>query len=510
MSALGKIAVLPVALIAMVAMSAGAQQKQCEIDEGTPSQIGRATLSLNLANGMSKPEDAAPKLRDAVKLAMESDPRRNPAGKSFVLGKALVTWMSQPGIGYQAKRGTLGFVTDTGATVDLVSMVDSLFTAATTAIPSPECAVLVNGWRQQRPWVELVNKAIELANTDKPDSAEVYARMSIKLASTAPYGYMVLGQLSAKRSETKEALSYYKQAIAAATDTSLADQRRQMLYSSGMIAADAAEADGPDKAFFSSEARAAFDALAKDPGTRFADAARSGLARLATAAGDTAAIKASYADQLANPAAFSYVSLMQAAVIAARAQQTDDAIKLFEATYALNPYHRDVLYNLARLYLVSDSNAKAIPLIGKLVSIDPSNPDDYQLLTIAYAAINKEYALKAKATKVQAAIKANADSARFAVDSALKYKVLSDSLPASVVFTEFNPGEGKTTLGGTLSNNTDQPKSFNLKIEFLDKGGAVVATQEVPVGPVPARGHTSFSASGMGAGIIAFKYAPLR
>ena len=58
------------------------------------------------------------------------------------------------------------------------------------------------------------------------------------------------------------------------------------------------------------EAKAAFEALAKDPGTKYADAARSGQARLAQLSGDTTAIKASYADQLANPGAFSYASLM--------------------------------------------------------------------------------------------------------------------------------------------------------------------------------------------------------
>ena len=115
------------------------------------------------------------------------------------------------------------------------------------------------------------------------------------------------------------------------------------------------------------EAKAAFAALAKDPGTKYADAARSGQARLATAQRRHAAIKASYADQLANPGAFNYASLMTAAVTAAKANQTKDAIKLFEAAKAVNPYHRDVLYNLARLYML-DSRIRA----GHPVSRDSS------------------------------------------------------------------------------------------------------------------------------------------
>ena len=54
---------------------------------------------------------------------------------------------------------------------------------------------------------------------------------------------------------------------------------------------------------------------------------------------------------------------MQAAVTAARAQQVNDAIKLFEAASALNPYHRDVLYNLALMHYQAGS-PKALQLVG--------------------------------------------------------------------------------------------------------------------------------------------------
>ena len=54
-------------------------------------------------------------------------------------------------------------------------------------------------------------------------------------------------------------------------------------------------------------------------------------------------------------------SLMSAAVTAAQgAIRRKDAIKLFEAARAVNPYHRDVLYNLARLYLLDSAYAKGI------------------------------------------------------------------------------------------------------------------------------------------------------
>ena len=82
-----------------------------------------------------------------------------------------------------------------------------------------------------------------------------------------------------------------------------AGQPRNVLMTIGNYAADLYEArTGEDKAMYMSEAKAAYEALAKDPGTKYADAARTGQARLAQMSGDTSAIKASYADQLANPA----------------------------------------------------------------------------------------------------------------------------------------------------------------------------------------------------------------
>jgi tetratricopeptide (TPR) repeat protein len=522
-------------LVATMATAARAQ-KQCEIDENTPNQVARAVLQLQLAQTASKPEDAAPKLREAVKLLGDVPAGRNPVGVNFELGRALVMWMAQPNVGFTAKRGALGFTTEPEVTVDLVSRIDSAFTVVEKS--NPECSTLTAQYRQQKGWVDLINAAIELGNADKTDSAVAVAKRSLQLYRGAPYAYMVLGQSAAKQNQTKEAIGFYRQAIDLAKDTSLADTRRQLLLNLGQIAENAAEAaTGPDKTEFAKTARAAYDELAKDPGTKYADYARSGVARAALIGGDTASFRQSYQEMMANPGAFSYNSLMQGAVNAARAEQNADAIKLFEAAYKANPYHRDVLYNLARLYMLNNDYVKAMPLMKQLVAVDPSNPDNYQLYAIAWAAQQKEYIGKQRkydstakvygqkansarspavqkayidsAAKMTPLIKAYTDSSAKVVDSAVKYNDMPSKLAARVSFNEFTPTETKTTIGGTVYNNTDADKSFTLKIEFVDKAGAVVSTAEVPVGPVKAKGSAPFTATGNGAGIVAFRYAPL-
>lgn len=536
MLALGRKAGSAFMLVAL-STTAGAQQKACDIDEGTPNQVARAVLDLQLAQSASKPEDVAGKLRDAVKLLNDGDLKKNPTGRSFVLGKTLVMWLAQPGMTSGiTTRGAVGLTTEPTAPFDIIAGIDSAFTVVEAA--NADCATQTAAWRQQKGWVDLVNQSFELANSDKLDSAVVLAKRSLQLSRNAPYGFMVLAQSAAKHNQSKEAIDFYKQAAAAAKDTSQADARRQVLLTLGNYTAELADAaPAADKAALLAESKAAFDALAKDPGTKFADAARAGQARLAAARGDTAAIRGSYADQLANPSAFSYSSLMNAAVTAARSDQNKDAIKLFEAARAMNPYHRDVLYNLARLYLLDSTYAKGIPVARQLIAVDPSNPDDYQLLAIAYASLQKGYSAKSKdleaksralgqrattsksaavtksaldsAVKLNPLIKAYQDSTKTAVDSAIKYQTAMTSLPAKVVFTEFTPGDAKTTLGGSVSNQTDAAKSFNLKIEFVDKAGTVISTQDVAVGPVEPHKSASFTTSATGAGIVAFRYAPI-
>jgi tetratricopeptide (TPR) repeat protein len=529
---------LPAFLAAAFAATAGAQQKACEIDEGTPNQVARAMLDLQIAQSSGKPDDAANKLKDAVKLLSEADKTKNPVGRSMVMGRTLVLWMNQPSMaGGVTTRGALGFTTEPTASYDIIAGIDSAFSVVEAS--NPECVSQTSPWRQQKAWVDLVNHAVELGNAaGSGDSAKIVATRSLMLYKNAPYAYMVLAKVSAEKNQPKDAINYYKEAIAAAKDTSLADTRRGLLQQLGAYASDLYEAgSGPDKAGYMTEAKAAYEALAKDPGTKYADAARNGQARIATMSGDTTAIRASYADQIANPGAFSYTSIMNAAVTAARASQTRDALKLFEAARTLNPYHRDVLYNLARLYLLDSAYAKGLDVARQLVAVDPSNPDNYQLLVLGYSGIKKDYDLKLKkvdSTQKAYGQKANTvknakvvsayvdsaarnnkvliayqDSSRVTVDSALKYNDVMQKLPARVAFTEFTPTDAKASLGGSITNQSDAARSFSVKIEFLDKTGKVVATQDVSVGPVQPKASGTFSVTGTGAGIVAFRYPPI-
>lgn len=529
---------VPALLVAGFAATAGAQQKACEIDESTPQQVTRAVLDIQIAQQSAKPDDAAKKLQDAIKLLNDGDMKRNPVGRAYEMGRTLVMFSTQPTVqNGMTTRGALGYLDNPTAAYDLYAGIDTAFT--TVEASNPACSAETAPWRQQKPWVDLVNRAIESANADKMDSAVYLANRSLLLSKNAPYAYYVLAMNAQKNEKIPDAIAQYKLGVAAAKDSSQADFRRQMQLALGNLAADAAEqATGAQKTAYLNDAKDAFAALAADPGTKFGEAARSGQARLATVSGDTAAIKATYAEQLANPGAFNYASLMNAAVTAAKANQTKDAIKLFEAAKAVNPYHRDVLYNLARLYMLDSAFVQGIPIARQLVTVDPANPDNYQLLAIAYASQQKSYngrsrsydstakalgkragdpktkpaAAKAaidSAARIQRLINAYGDSSKTALDSALKYQTLMTSVPARVTFNEFTPGDNKVTLGGSVTNQTEAARSFTLKIDFIDKSGNVVSSQTVDVPGVDPKRSKPFRVDGTGAGIIAFRYAPI-
>lgn len=513
-------------LCAAVTTVAGAQQKakECEVDEGKPGEVARAMLALQVAQNAAKPEDAAKQLRAAIGALEKADKSKNPVGQNFVLGKTLVMWMAQPSVSAITTRGAIGYSQNPQQPLDLVVAIDSAFGAVEKA--NPECVSQTMAWRAQKGWVSMINDAISQLNADHADSAEMLARRSLVLNPNAPYGYMVLGNLAQKKNQPRQAIDFFKQTVEkSGTDTTYADLKRQTMLAAANLAASAAEsATGPDKAAYLADAKWGYETLAQDPKAgNFGDQARTGLATLASASGDTVAVKATYAQQISNPGGYTYQQLLGAGVTAARAKQIADATTLFEAAYKKNAYHRDVLYNLAIMYLNGDKYDKVPTVVRQLVNVDPSNGENYRLFTIAYANQQKgfnekikSYNALAKKAKLPKSIKAYEDSARVyfdsakaVADSALKYNTIAEGFPMKVTFNEFSTQEDKSTLGGSVNNSSDQTQTYTVKVDFLDASGKTISSQTTTVGPVAAGQSGRFTVTATGAGIAAFRYAPL-
>ena len=512
------------------AVSAAAQAtQQCSVEEGKPPAVARAFLAISQIGGAQNPnaDQTKSQLSTAVRALTESGGSAdNPVGHAYELGKLLVLWTVQPGTPMIAQRGTIGFATDPSGTINLPAAIDSAFRIVEQAMPG--CKSETIKWRSQKGWINLVNAAIQDINAGSLDSAELHARQSLLFNDQAPYGYMVLGQVAQRRAQPDTAIAMFQKTIAVAgTDSTYADVKRQTelnLASAAAEAAAAKTASPADKSRFNQIAKQTYEGLANDPLATDAvrQSAKSGLVQVQLAMGDSAAAKSSYQPQLSDPSKFTYAELLQAGVAASRVNDDSSAMQLFRGAVAANPYHRDGLSNLVIYEIRAQQYDSALTYLNRLKSVDPDG-NHMRMFTLAYAGIakhfanlNKDIVTRFKTAKSATLKKTLTDSAAITADSNRVYTELAvtsnakaDSVPVIVTFTEFSNVNGQAVLGGTIANQTSSDKTYNLKVDFLDKAGNVVASATQTVGPLPAQTIGRFSVTAAGQGITAFKYAPI-
>ncbi len=514
--------------LALPAMAQQAPSKPCSVDEGKPSEVARAYLAISQVAGAgadAKPETIEGQLAGAVRLLTQGGSAENPVGHAYELGKLMVLWSMQPDVPMLAKRGRLGFTSNPDSTINLAMAVDSAFKVVEKAMP--ECASETIKWRSQKPWISLVNGAIQELNAGALDSAETHAKWSLYFNDSAPYGYMVLAQLAQRRQQTDTAIALFQKTIGlASADTTYNNVKWQSELNLGQFASAAADAsqDPAAKAKYDGIARSTFQTLANDTTatSSYRESARSSMVQVSLAMGDTASAKAAYQPQLSDPSKYTFNQLIQAGVAAAHANDDDAARTLFHSAYVANPYHRDALSNLAIYDIRAQQYDSALVLVKRLDQVDPDG-NNGRLATLTYAGLAKRYAdlnkdivaryAKAKGAALKKVLTDSAalttDSNRVYTDLAVKANARADSMPVVVAFTEFSNTNDKVTLGGTIANHSQTEKTYTMKVDFLDKTGAVVASQQQTVGPVAPGTAGQFSVTTTGPGITAFKYAPL-
>src|SRR5437762_8087682 len=134
-----------------------------------------------------------------------------------------------------------------------------------------------------------------------------------------------------------------------------------------------------------------------------------------------------------------------------------------------------------------------------------------------YARVYQE---KAKATKA-AAEKTGPGGKKVPMDPAIVklFNAQNDSLltffkkfqdaPVKVTFNLFAHDGGKHTLGGTVENLSAETKSYDVKFEFLDATGKVIATSTAKLDAVAPKTSKPFRVTADGEGVVAFRYAPI-
>jgi tetratricopeptide (TPR) repeat protein len=526
-------------LVVVLAALANAQApaaKQCEVDENTPQALARASLFVRRAQGSQDARFIAAQLAPAVKTL--TDPATtmmpNPAGRNLVLGRALTMWSMQPSVGLVTKRGPLGFTTNPEGTIDLATTIDSVFKIVETS--NPECiATETSKWRRSPAWVAMANDAVRLMSSDL-DSAVGVANRAITLNPYAPYAYMVLAYAARQHDSTSTALGLYRKASESAQyDTAFAEVAAQSLSLLADAALDAAEpldtssATGAAmKKDYLAQATAALKQLQTDRmAAQFASTTRGSLCRVYIATGDSAALRATYASSLASPQTMSFNDAVDAGVCMSRADMFPEAITFFQAAHTMNPYHRNALGNLGRVLVESKRPAEALPLAHRAVELEPNDPDNLQLLMVAYADIARQAqaALQAgrrpagartgtkappgpqRTTLSAAVVDSLTKIANAYTDSAVTTNQRKSELAYRVELSAFAVDTASATLSGSVSNLASGTNPVTIHVDFLNSTGSVIASKEQTLNVAPsARARFSLEVR-PSTGITAFKYS---
>jgi hypothetical protein len=474
---------------------------KCNINYGSNDQVNSAhnqVTVLQLSSG--KPDDARKKIKTAVTaLTSKSDFGKDQVARNAVLGQALVAWFDTPGSPPVASGADLGYPASTGQ-VDVLAAADSAFTAVETA--QPECADEMEIYRQQ-PWARLVNQLGPLINGNKDDSAQVVLNHAITIYRASPYNYYFQGQLAQRKKDWTTAATAYAKATAlstpelAAKDTSVKAVKEFSEFSAAFAQLQAAQAlSGTQQQEAMKKAADLYRLYLKDyPQGENAQPAQAGLTVALKASGDTASLAQMWKDMIADPTKYTDAQLFDAGTQAFTAQQYATAVQLMEDGQKSNPYLRAGLFNLANAYWKNNQFEKMQPVADTLTKIDPDNPDNYQLLAIAYQGMQKA----ATDPKQKKALS----------DSVNTYVTAGDKLPVHVQFTEFTHDGEKYTLKGSMQNASTKPVTAALNVKFLDKTGQVVTSQSTSVQLAPNE-TKSFTVNPVGGSIAAYRYDPVK
>jgi tetratricopeptide (TPR) repeat protein len=476
------------------AAAAAAPVDSCPIELMQPTGLGIANLQRPKLANVKSADDANKVMRDVSKLLFDDKQKVNPMGRDLLLAQ-FVTFYVQ--FGDSAKRGDVGFPGDKAQYVDMLKYSDSLFTIVENA--EPKCRMTTLGWRNYKPYTDRIKAAYAAVNAGAADTAEKLALRAAILNHSGPQPYDVLWRVAKIRNDEPHQISYLQTAADKLEgDTLNSAVRSNFLFTLGRIQQEFGDAK-TDKAakekLYRDAAKAYLVVLREFPTSDEAPYAMQGVSISAAVVGDTAISNAAVAIIKASPGKFTDQTLAQAGVLSTAASKAADAVMFFAAAAKLNPYFRDYQYNLAAMMYEAKQTSEMIPVVHKLVELDPSNPDDLMLFTYAFSGLSKS-------SKDPAVTKA-------AIDSVMYFGKLAEDMPARLSYVGFERQANRTILMGTVENRTKAARSYSIDFEFLGKDGAVLQKATATVASVAPGATGNFKVDVPIGGVWGVRYAPL-
>jgi tetratricopeptide (TPR) repeat protein len=363
---------------------------------------------------------------------------------------------------------------------------DSSFTrAATLAAP---CKTDIQKYRT-RAWSALVVGAQEFVEQKNTDSATVLYRAANQINREAPHGFNGLAGLFYDAGKMDSAIAYFNLAAATTpTDPTYVKVRNKAAYNAAVLLLNGNRYPEAVAAFrrylgFEPSDIAAKKALAQAfRGAGMPDSAQVLERELVASAGNDAG-------GATGDEGVSEDDLMGIAIKQFNDKNYKEAAATFGRVLALNPANRDALFNQANAYLALQQGGDLSAAAEKLIEIEPFSEYDHTLRAQGYKLAGNQDGL----------FKAIVDREALVVNiEILNLKLTADG--ATLV--------GRMTGRDARDENNKQipARALTLVVEFLGKGGTVVASQEVQVPPLAAGQVLDLNAVGKGAGVKGWRY----
>lgn len=491
-------------LLAVVALSPAVATAQavdaCAVDLFKPAQLAQATVFIQQAAQNPEGEAAAKALREAARLV--TDDRRfasNPLGLAFLRAQIFVLWMHQDNAPVSMSIADLNLGRDRNTMVNLMQATDSLLTIVERG--SPGCEEETDRWRRSKPWNERIGAAYRLLGENKVDSAEVYAKEAFVLDRTSPFVYNAFAQIAARRGDNEGLLTNLDKAIELASkDTALAETSRQLRtqYAATLQEMAVATTDaGERNQMLGRAARMFLEIGMEDPMAEEGPAYFSSAMDIAMLTQDQELIREILDPMIEDPLPYPDLTLLIGAETSRMLNRGDDAMTLYKGALDKNPNIRDANYFLTFMLIEAKRMGETGPLLDKLMEIDPSNPDNLLMKTMAV----RQVAEAEKDTRKRAELIKQVETV-MAQESAMQHRL-------TVTRFERNTGDG-ARIAGTIENRGRAAKTYTVEFSFLDMDGNVLETVSATTASAAPGATVTFEVKGTESGVAAWKYAPIK
>lgn len=472
-----------------------AQATECSIDLYKPAQLATAILQIQGAAQNPEGEDAAKALRTAAGIL--TDDRRfasNPTGLAYARAQVYILWLHQDPAPESMTERDLNFGRDRERQIDLVHAADSLLSIVERA--APECESDVDRWRQSKPWNTRISEAYRLLGEGDIDGAEAMAKEAFRLDRRSPFVYNAFAQVAARRNNADEMMTQLDKAIELASkDTSLAEtvlqlktQYAQSLQSVAMAESDVAVRNQK----LTRAARLYIEVGNADPAGADGPAYFSAATDIAMLTQDQALMDEFIQPLLEDPSVYPDLTLLIAAETSRLLNKNDNAMALYRSSLEKNPNIRDANFFLAYMLIEAKKPAEAMPLLEKLKTLDPGNPDNLMMQTMAARQVAEAEREPRKRAELIRGVEAVMRE-----ESAMQQRVQ---------INRFERRAEGAVVSGSVENRGRAAKAYTLEFSFLDIEGNVLETVAATTPSADPNATVEFELTATQPGIVAWKY----